>query len=256
MHLGKKQEACKESSKLSSEVNRVLLGRTQRGRRPGQGLEEGKKNLRVLKGHETGGGRWEERGPPEHFGKRGVLMQDERRGCRSGAGGKAGLGIGRDVWLRGSLKIFWSLRSWEMLLSARRVCLCAGNNHLGRLQQKYPHFGSRLGCHHLVLISPAPGAPRRVQLEGFGAREAVPWQKPLQRADAAQRGWKGRSFPGSRRRPCRICCQPGKQSKVDGVRLNLKARTCPARTVRFVTSPFHHSPVLFCLFSGLINSWD
>lgn len=44
--------------------------------------------------------------PPEHFGKRDALMQDERRRCWSGTGGEAGLGIGRAVWLRGSLKIF------------------------------------------------------------------------------------------------------------------------------------------------------
>lgn len=82
-------------------------------------------------------------------------------------------------------------------------------------------------------------------------KEDVPGQKPLQKTDTAQQRWKGRAIPEETRR---ICCQPGKQSKVDGVRLNLKARTCPARTVRFVTSPFHHSPILFCLFSGLINS--
>lgn len=73
---------------------------------------------------------------------------------------------------------------------------------------------------------------------------------------AMAEGTAERERQSSQRRPCRICCQPGKQSKVDGVRLNLKARTCPARTVRFVTSPFHHSPLPFCLFSGLINSWD
>lgn len=143
-----------------------------------------------------------------------------------------------------------------MLLWAQGVCLCPGNNHPGGLQGKDPPFSSRLGSHHLAWISPAWGAPQRVELEGFGAGEAVPWQKALQRADTAQQRGKGRAPPGSQRRPCRVCCQPRKQSKVDGVRLNLKARTCPARTVRFVTSPFHHSPILFCLCSGLINSWD
>lgn len=201
------------------------------------------------------GGRWKERGALEHFGKRDVLMQDERRGCQSGARGEAGLRTGRDVWLRDSLKIFWSLQAWEMLLLAPWVCLCPGNTPLGR-------------CNGNILILaqgwvPPPGfdqccprGPTKVELGGFGAREAVPWQKALQRSATAQQRWKGRSLPGSHRRPCRICCQSGKQSKVDGVRLNLKARTCPARTVRFVTSPFHHSPILFCLFSGLINSWD
>lgn len=113
------------------------------------------------------GGRWKERGALEHFGKRDVLMQDERRGCQSGARGEAGLRTGRDVWLRDSLKIFWSLQAWEMLLLAPWVCLCPGNTPLGR-------------CNGNILILaqgwvPPPGfdqcclrGPKRWSWEGLG----------------------------------------------------------------------------------------
>lgn len=156
------------------------------------------------------------------------------------------------------------------MLSAPRVCFGPGNKHPGGLQWKYPHFSSRLGSGCPVMrIKPetvgAPTAsfckiPTQAPREGwdpewFGARKAAARQKLLRRADTAQRGRKGRFFPGSPRRPCRICCKQGKHRKVDGVRLNLKARICPARTMRSVTNPFQPSPpVSFCASSGLISS--
>lgn len=111
------------------------------------------------------------------------------------------------------------------------------------------------GSNHRFWKNLNSGAPQGMELEWFGGRKAAAWQKPLPRADTAQRGGKGKFFPGSPRRPCRICCEPGKHREVDGVRLNLKARRCPARTMRFVTNPFHRSPVSFSAFSGLISSW-
>lgn len=105
--------------------------------------------------------------------------------------------------------------------------------------------------------NPISGALQRMELGQFEARKGMEQQKLLQRANTAQWGQKNRFFfpPGSQRRTYRICCKPENRRKVDGVRLNLKARICPARTMRFVTNFFHHS-VLFCAFSSLISAWD
>lgn len=154
------------------------------------------------------------------------------------------------------------------MLSARWVCFGLRNKYLGGLQWKYPHFSSRLGsgcpvaqrCREIpkqrgaLSTYPSSDAPQRIELEWFRARKAAAWQKLLQRADTAQWEQKGRFFPGSQRIPCKICCKPGEHRKVDGVRLNVKARICPARTMKFVTSPFHRS-LSFCSFSDLISSW-
>jgi len=99
------------------------------------------------------------------------------------------------------------------------------------------------GSDHLFLKNPISGALQRMELEQLGARRAAAGQKLPQIAATAQQGWKGGFSPGSQRRPCGICCKPGKRRKVDGVRLNLKARISPARTMRFVTNPSHRSPV-------------
>ena len=88
----------------------------------------------------------------------------------------------------------------------------------------------------------------------FRVRKAVACQKPLQGPDTAQRRRKGRFILGSQRRLGRICCKPRNHRKVDGVRLNLKERICPTRTMRYFTQPIHCYPILLWASSLCISS--